>query len=91
MKSNLELALEAGVISCGHSTDPEGIVAIDSLVALVEARLIAKLLELYGDEFQYYTPNQIAAAVLRERERVLSCYSPDDTANDWADKIRGTK
>lgn len=24
----------------------------------------------------------------RERERCLSCYSPDDTATDWADKIR---
>ena len=23
-----------------------------------------------------------------EREACLACYSPDDTANDWADKIR---
>ena len=24
-----------------------------------------------------------------EREACLACYSPDDTATDWADKIRG--
>ena len=29
-----------------------------------------------------------AAAVEREREACLRCYSPDDTATDWADKIR---
>ena len=28
-------------------------------------------------------------AVEAERERCLKCYSPDDTATDWADKIRG--
>ena len=27
----------------------------------------------------------VAAA---EQERCLNCYSPDDTATDWADKIR---
>ena len=29
---------------------------------------------------------QTAAAA--EREACLNCYSPDDTATDWADKIR---
>ena len=28
------------------------------------------------------------ALVLAEREACLNCYSPDDTATDWADKIR---
>lgn len=30
------------------------------------------------------------AAIIRadEREACLNCYSPDDTATDWADKIR---
>lgn len=30
------------------------------------------------------------AALVRadEREACLNCYSPDDTATDWADKIR---
>lgn len=30
------------------------------------------------------------AALIRadEREECLKCYSPDDTATDWADKIR---
>ena len=26
-----------------------------------------------------------------EREACLNCYSPDDTATDWADKIRARK
>jgi len=29
-----------------------------------------------------------ALATLKERQRCLECYSPDDTAQDWADKIR---
>ena len=31
---------------------------------------------------------RINDAVLAEREACLNCYSPDDTAEDWADKIR---
>jgi hypothetical protein len=31
---------------------------------------------------------RISEAVLAEREACLNCYSPDDTAQDWADKIR---
>jgi len=31
---------------------------------------------------------RINDAVLAEREACLNCYSPDDTAQDWADKIR---
>jgi hypothetical protein len=31
---------------------------------------------------------RINDAVLAEREACLNCYSPDDTATDWADKIR---
>jgi hypothetical protein len=30
----------------------------------------------------------IREAVEAEREACLNCYSPDDTATDWADKIR---
>ena len=29
-----------------------------------------------------------ARAAAIEREACLACYSPDDTATDWADKIR---
>jgi len=38
-----------------------------------------------------YTENLERFAVLvaaTEREACLNCYSPDDTATDWADKIR---
>lgn len=31
---------------------------------------------------------RINEAVLAEREACLNCYSPDDTAQDWADKIK---
>ena len=30
----------------------------------------------------------VSKAVEEEREACLNCYSPDDTATDWADKIR---
>lgn len=30
-----------------------------------------------------------ALVAANEREACLACYSPDDTATDWADKIRG--
>ena len=33
----------------------------------------------------------VAAAVARERQRILQCYSPDDTVNDYQDKIRSGK
>ena len=53
----------------------------------------------YGEPFDdpsvthLYTADQMREyakkAVEAERERCLKCYSPDDTATDWADKIRG--
>ena len=37
-------------------------------------------------------PNRFSVFALlvaaHEREECLKCYSPDDTATDWADKIR---
>jgi hypothetical protein len=38
-----------------------------------------------------YVASLVAFAALvaaHEREACLNCYSPDDTATDWADKIR---
>ena len=39
-----------------------------------------------------FVPEIVAEAVIEliraEREACLACYSPDDTATDWADKIR---
>lgn len=46
----------------------------------MSAYTIAQLKD-YGDQ-------RAAAAVLAERERCLRCYSPDDTATDYQDKIR---
>ena len=49
----------------------------------------------YGEIVHHraYTLDQcqqaVAAAVARERQRILNCYSPDDTINDYQDKIRG--
>ncbi len=48
-----------------------------------------------GDSHGYIIANELAhlerfAALVAaaEREACLNCYSPDDTATDWADKIR---
>jgi hypothetical protein len=42
-----------------------------------------------------YTKKQLDAAFAlgaeQEREACLNCYSPDDTATDWADKIRARR
>ena len=84
MKTNIELAREAGgtaytnrhVDGSAFAFGPE---ALDRFAAAVEARMMERLLggageparieqELYGDEFRYYTSDQTAAAVLRERE-----------------------
>ena len=36
-----------------------------------------------------FSPEKLAALIRAdEREACLNCYSPDDTATDWADKIR---
>ena len=44
------------------------------------------------DSHPYYTPEQfdaaIAAARLQAINDAMNCYSPDDSATDWMDKIR---
>jgi hypothetical protein len=35
-----------------------------------------------------YMMERLMELVAAEREACLNCYSPDDTATDWADKIR---
>lgn len=35
-----------------------------------------------------YTEAQLKQALRDFGEQVLNCYSPDDSAQDWADKIR---
>jgi len=50
--------------------------------------------EAAGDDwglFQEYMPEihrLVELVRAEEREACLNCYSPDDTATDWADKIR---
>lgn len=86
MKTNIELAREAGVHQYERFDSVDGGNQLDCYTALVEARLMAKLLEGTGELVEYvrihdgheylftkacddyYTPDQIAAAVLRERE-----------------------
>ena len=48
---------------------------------------------IYGYSYRHGTLPYILerfAELIRadERDACLACYSPDDTANDWADKIR---
>ena len=53
-----------------------------------------KTAQVMGSRFfqTMYTADQMRKyadkAVSDEREACLACYSPDDTAEDWADKIR---
>lgn len=42
------------------------------------------LMQIVGE----WVDNMVRTAVLTEREACLNCYSPDDSAADWADKIR---
>ena len=50
------------------------------------------LLRIGSPRVKVYTADQMREfaqmAALAEREACLNCYSPDDTAEDWADKIR---
>jgi hypothetical protein len=38
--------------------------------------------------FEHVFKRFAALVAAHEREACLNCYSPDDTATDWADKIR---
>ena len=38
-----------------------------------------------------YTESQMRQAIKDALEGALNCYSPDDTATDWADKIKALK
>lgn len=83
MKTNIELAREAGMAFEEHySTHPTiaktiSSAQLDRYTELVEARLLAKLLEGTGEpikcigvdekDVDVYTTDQIAATVLRER------------------------
>jgi len=120
MKTNIELARECQLLD-GLAVVPS---QVDRYTALVEARLMAKLLEGTGELVEYvrihdgheylftkacddyYTPDQVAAAVLREREECakvcdelasfLSCHGDKAGAGictSMADSIRnrGTK
>lgn len=48
--------------------------------------------ETHGEELYCVGVDDIAEIIkqvaAKEREACLACYSPDDTATDWADKIR---
>ena len=47
----------------------------------------------HSNEHAAFTEAQLRSEVERVRretvEECLNCYSPDDTATDWADKIKG--
>ena len=44
-----------------------------------------------SNQCREYAAGQVLKAVAAERERILNCYSPDDTITDYQDKIRGNK
>lgn len=105
--TNIELAREAGINEWWDSGNEQREVlmqCIDRYTALVEARLMAKLLEGAGEPLNrddtvhgvnYYTSDQIAAAVMREREECAKVCEAhyNHEAKDCAEEIRnrGTK
>jgi hypothetical protein len=45
----------------------------------------------YCDTTAKYSEKQMRQAIKDALEGALNCYSPDDTATDWADKIKALK
>lgn len=65
--------------------DPEvEVILTPERIKLYERAMViglpAIVVSMYGDRIQKLIDD--------EREACLNCYSPDDTAEDWADKIR---
>lgn len=61
-----------------------GYVSIQTLINLVRADTMEAATRAANQSWMLLAKSMIAA----EREACLNCYSPDDTATDWADKIR---
>ena len=61
-----------------------GNAAIERFAALIEAAATEKANERANTSWALMCEKMVKA----EREACLRCYSPGDTADDWADKIR---
>ena len=61
-----------------------GNAAIERFAALIEAAATEKANERANASWALMCEKMVKA----EREACLRCYSPGDTADDWADKIR---
>jgi hypothetical protein len=81
MKTTIEMAREV----YGAHTEWTGapLDRLEQLVALVRADELKQ-----GQKWFDAVTAQHKQMILAEREACLNCYSPDDTATDWADKIR---
>ena len=72
---------------CGHESidlrwiSPEN---LERFAALIEAAATEKANERANTSWALMCEKMVKA----EREACLRCYSPGDTADDWADKIR---
>ena len=76
-KQNLQVALT-------DLPEPVGVVNGVGHLWAIEGNTFAN-----GDKF--YTATQMIEYRNAALEEALSCYSPDDTATDWADKIEALK
>ena len=80
----IRIAREA---DCGHeSIDLRWIAPknLERFAALIEAAATEKANERANTSWALMCEKMVKA----EREACLRCYSPGDTADDWADKIR---
>ena len=75
-----ELAMQAGF----NPFDTECYEGLDVLIDLIRADTMEAATRAANQSWMLLAKAMIAA----EREACLNCYSPDDTATDWADKIR---
>ena len=82
----IRMAREAGAYPLLYEDNHQlsGDAAIERFAALIEAAATEKANERANTSWALMCEKMVKA----EREACLRCYSPGDTADDWADKIR---
>jgi len=86
LSKTVQLAREAGIKSGDIYKLTVGHMSIETLERFAE--LVRADEREQGQRWFDAVTAQHKQMILAEREACLNCYSPDDTATDWADKIR---
>jgi hypothetical protein len=92
MKTVIEMAREAGLTVCRDEWVFGAM--LERFAEIVRADERRAMMQLFTDpenqptQHGTVTLEYMQREIADEREACLNCYSPDDTATDWADKIR---